>query len=88
MHVPQETLIAIAPERFRGLSGNFGHTQIYSGAKLASDVPEFQPDTPPVESVVENIAWMDRHNRIPDSDADDLEDRIIAAVRSLPTRFH
>ena len=88
VHVPQETLIAISPERFRGLSGNFGHTQIYSGAKLARDIPEFQPETPPVESVAENIAWMDRHNRVPDSDADDLEDRIIAAVRDLPTRFH
>ena len=77
VHVPQETLIAIAPERFRGLNGNFGHTQIYTGAKLERDIPEFQPETPAAESVAENIAWMDRHNRIPDSDADDLEDRII-----------
>jgi nucleoside-diphosphate-sugar epimerase len=88
VHVPQETLIAIAPDRFGGLRGNFGHTQIYSGAKLARDIPEFQPQTPLVESVAENIAWMDKHNRVPDSDADDLEDRIIAAVRALPTRFH
>ena len=39
VHVPQETLIAIAPERFGDLRRNFGHTQIYSGAKLARDVP-------------------------------------------------
>ena len=84
---PQETLIAIAPERFRGLSGNFGHTQIYTGAKLARDIPEFQLATPLVESVAENIAWMDKHSRVPDSDADDLEDRIIEAVRDLPTRL-
>ena len=88
VHVPQETLIAIAPDRFRGLRGNFGHTQIYTGTKLAEAIPEFQPETPPVESVTENIAWMDKHNRIPDSDADDLEDRIIEAVRNLPTHLH
>ncbi|MCZ6675992.1 MAG: NAD-dependent epimerase/dehydratase family protein [Candidatus Poribacteria bacterium] len=88
VHVPQETLIAISDERFGGLRGNFGHTQIYSGTKLARDVPEFQPQIPLVESLAENIAWMDKHNRIPDSDADDLEDRIIAAVRDLPNRFH
>jgi len=27
---------------------------------------------------------MDKHNLVPDSDADDLEDRIIAAIRGLP----
>jgi nucleoside-diphosphate-sugar epimerase len=86
VHVSQETLIAIAPERFGGLRGNFGHTQIFSGAKLATDVPEFQPQIPLVESVAENIAWMDKHHLVPDSDANDLEDRIIAAIRDLPNQ--
>ena len=87
VHVPQDTLIAIASERYGALHDNFGHTQIYSGAKLARDVPEFQPATPLVESVAANIAWMDKHSLVPDSDADDLEDRIIAAIRNLPTCF-
>jgi nucleoside-diphosphate-sugar epimerase len=88
VHVPQETLIAISPERFGGLRGNFGHTQVFSGAKLARDVPEFQPQIPVAESVKETIAWMDTHGRIPSSDADDLEDRIIAAVRDLPNQVN
>ncbi|MFM1549134.1 MAG: NAD-dependent epimerase/dehydratase family protein [Lentisphaeria bacterium] len=86
VHVPQDTLIAVDPERFGDLRQNFAHTQIYSGAKLARDVPEFQPTTPLVESVAANIEWMDKHSLVPDSDADDLEDRIIAAVENLPTK--
>ncbi len=84
VHVSQETLIAMAPERFGGLRGNFGHTQIFSHKKLASVLPEFTPQIPVTESVAENIAWMDRHNLVPDSDADNLEDRVIEAVRNLP----
>ena len=74
----------MSPERFGELSENFGHTQVFSGAKLSRDVPEFRPRTPLIESLAESIAWMDKHNLVPDSDADDLEDRIIAAVRGLP----
>jgi len=84
VHVAQETLIAMSPERFGELSENFGHTQVFSVEKLSRDVPEFRPRTPLIESLAESIAWMDQHNLVPDSGADDLEDRIIAAVRGLP----
>ena len=60
------------------------HTQIFSHEKLAAALPEFSPQVPVTESVAENIAWMDKHNLIPDSDADDLEDQVIEAVRNLP----
>lgn len=84
VHVPQETLIAMAPEHFSGLRSNFGHTQIFSHEKLAAALPEFSPQIPVTESVAENIAWMDKHKRIPDCDANDIEDQIIAAIRNLP----
>ena len=87
VHVSQETLIAMAPERFSGLRSNFGHTQIFSHEKLDSVLPDFTPIIPVTESVAENIAWMDRHNRVTDSDVDDLEDQIIKAIRNLP-RIH
>lgn len=83
VHVSQETLIAMAPERFGGLRGNFGHTQIFSHEKLSAALPGFNPKIPVTESVAENIAWMDKHNLVPDSNADNLEDQIIAAVRNL-----
>ncbi len=84
VHVSQETLIAMTPERFSGLRGNFGHTQIFSHQKLTQVLPNFSPKIPVTESVAENIAWMDKHNLIPNSDANDLEDRIIETIRNLP----
>lgn len=84
VHVSQETLIAMSPERFSGLRGNFGHTQIFSHNKLAQVLPDFCPQIPVTESIAENIEWMDKHNLIPNSDADDLEDRVIETIRNLP----
>ena len=85
--VAQETLVAINAERFKGLADNFGHTQVFDNQKLAKVIPNFQPKTPLVESLLENIEWMDQHNRIPNSDEDLLEDKIISAIRKLPTQI-
>ena len=75
----------MAPERFSGLRGNFGHTQIFSHKKVWQQYYlNLRPQVPVTESVAENIAWMDKHNLVPDSDADDLEDQIIETVRNLP----
>lgn len=87
VHVAQETLITISLERFGELRDNFGHTQVFSGAKLSRDVPEFQPSAPLIESLAESIAWMDDHNLVSNSDADELEDRIIAAISRLPDQL-
>ena len=85
VHVPQETLIAISPATFGGLRENFGHIQVFNGAKLATCVPEFQPEASLVPSITESIAWMDKHNLVPESHDGDLEDRIIALMKDLPS---
>jgi len=87
VHVPQEILIAISPARFGQLEENFGHTQVFSGAKLATCVPEFQPEAFLVPSVAKSIAWMDQHNLVPESHDGDLEDRIIALMKDLPSQL-
>ena len=84
VHVPQETLIAISPARFGQLKENFGHTQVFDGAKLSTCVPEFQPRESLVTSIAESIAWMDSHNLVPESHDGGLEDRIIARMEALP----
>jgi len=84
VHAPQDLLIAISPERYGHLRSNFGHTQVFSGAKLAQLLPDWKPRTPRREAIAATIAWMDQHGRVADSDADTLEDRIIAAIRALP----
>ena len=85
--VVQGTLVAIAPDRFNGLAGNFGHTQVFDGQKMVQVIPEFQPQTPLVESWVKNVEWMNQRNPLPNSDEERLEDKIIADVRKLPNQI-
>jgi nucleoside-diphosphate-sugar epimerase len=84
VHAPQELLIAAAPERYGHLRSNFGHTQVFSGAKLGELLRDWQPRTPRRDAITATVEWMDRHGRIANSDDDSLEDRIIAAVRGVP----
>ena len=60
---------------------------MFNGAKLATCVPEFQPEASLIPSITESIAWMDKHNLIPESLDGDLEDRIIALMKDLPSRL-
>lgn len=87
VHAPQELLVAVDEERYGGLRGNFGHSQVFSGAKLAGLLPGWRPRTTHAEAIAAALDWMDRHGRVEDSDADRLEDRIIAALRELPGRI-
>ncbi len=87
VHVPQEILMAISPARFGQLRENFGHTQVFSGAKLADCVPEFQPAASLVPSITRSVAWMDQHSLVPATHDGDLEDRIIALMKQLPSRL-
>lgn len=87
VHAPQDLLIAVDPERYGGLRGNFGHTQVFSGAKLARLLPGWRPQTPHAEAIAATLEWMDRNGRVEDGDADPLEDRIIAGLRELPGRI-
>ncbi len=88
VHVAQDTLLALAPERFNSMQSCFGHHQIFRHEKLQRDVPEFNPITPLVESMREVIEWMDQHSLIVDHDESDLEDRIIESVASLTRNFN
>ena len=87
VHAPQELLLKVAPERYAYLSHNFGHTQVFSGAKLARLLPDWRPVMSRQDAIAATIDWMDQHGRIADSDADTLEDRIIAALTALPERL-
>ena len=79
--------MGISPAKFGSLSENFGHTQVFNGAKLATCVPEFQPEASLVPSITKSIAWMDQHNLVPDTHDGDLEDRIIALMKDLPSQL-
>lgn len=86
VHAPQELLLAVSAERYGHLSSGFGHSQVFSGARLAGLLPGWQPRTPRREAIAATIEWMDRHGMAAGA-GDDLEDRIIAAVRALPAHI-
>jgi len=88
VHAPQELLIAVDAERYGGLRANFGHSQVFSGAKLGRLLPDWRPRTPHARAIGDALAWMDRHGRVANSDEDRLEDRIAAELRALPARVH
>ncbi len=61
----------------------FAHHVYYSAEKLFRDVPEFQPRISLEDGMAQVIAALEREGRIPDSDAVEWEDRIIAAQRQV-----
>jgi nucleoside-diphosphate-sugar epimerase len=85
VNAPQ-ALLAPIDDRYKGIDANFGHQQVFSGQKLRQAVPEWQPSTPLVEWMAANIAWMDHHGLVANSDLDPLEDQIITDLRGLPER--
>lgn len=87
VHAPQDLLLKVAPQRYGYLAHNFGHTQVFSGAKLAGLLPDWRPVVPREDAIAATIAWMNQHNRVADSDADALEDQIISALTALPKQL-
>jgi hypothetical protein len=62
----------------------FAHHAYYSAEKLFRDVPEFRPVVSLEEGMRRVIDAMDQAGRIPDSDLEDWEDRILAAHGKEP----
>ena len=61
----------------------FAHHTYYSAEKLFRDVPEFRPVISLEEGMRRVIEDMDKKGRIPNSDLENWEDRIIAAQRHV-----
>jgi nucleoside-diphosphate-sugar epimerase len=59
----------------------FAYHGHYSAEKLFRDVPEFRPVVSLERGMQQVIEAMDRAGRIPNSDLEEWEDRIIAAQR-------
>lgn len=83
VHAPTDTLLAVSEEHFGHLPRNFAHTQVFSGAKLAELLRDWQPQTPRRDAMAATIDWMDQHVHQDNSAADAVEDRVIAAMRAL-----
>ena len=61
----------------------FAHNTYYSPARLMRDVPEFRPAVSLEEGMRRVLEAMDRAGRVPNSDEQKWEDRLIAAQKAV-----
>lgn len=83
--IPLADLVALNQPETNICRDIFAHHTYYSNAKLCRDVPEFRPVVSLEEGMTRVIEAMDRDGRIPSAEADDWEDRVIAALRKVRT---
>ena len=81
IEVPYSDLERLKVPAFDICRDAFSHNLYYSGNKLFSDVPEFKPCVSLKEGMKQVLKVMDRDGRIPNSDKQDWEDRIIKKQR-------
>lgn len=81
--VPLQSLLAAKVPNVGICESIFSHSTIYSPARLMRDVPEFRPRVSLEEGLGRVFEAMARAGRIPDSDGEEWEDRLIAAQRRV-----
>lgn len=86
VHIPTDLLVQLAPERAGICAANFQHCNILDNTAAKRDIG-FRYTVPFLEGVRRTVAWLDDHGRIEDSDADPLDDTIIAAWSNLSARM-
>jgi nucleoside-diphosphate-sugar epimerase len=85
VHVPADLIAAFDPEWGAGLLGDKSHSMIFDNSKIRRLVPEFKPRIPFWQGAREIIAWHDADpaRQVVDPVADQMQDRIIAAMESI-----
>ncbi len=85
VHVPSDLIAAFDPQWGAGLLGDKSHSMIFDNSKIRRLVPDFQPRIPFWQGAKEIIAWYDADpaRRVVDPAADQMQDRIIAAIESI-----
>jgi nucleoside-diphosphate-sugar epimerase len=81
--VPLASLLAAKVPAVSVCEQIFAHNLYYDSDRLFRDVPEFAPRISLEEGMSRMLDAMDREGRVPDSDAQDWEDRLIAAQRRV-----
>jgi nucleoside-diphosphate-sugar epimerase len=86
--VPLADLMALNVPNFEICREVFAHHAYYSAEKLFRDVPEFRPVVSLEEGMQQVIDAMDRAGRIPNSDLEGWEDRIIGFFAQTPEKVY
>jgi len=79
--VPADVLEAIEPRRFLFATNVFAHNMLFSADKVLRDIPEFRPAVSAEDGLAATVEYLDANGL--GAEADDLEDRIIAAQRAV-----
>lgn len=82
VHIPTDVLVEVAPKFSGGTKEIFAWPSIFVNDKIKRDAGYPGQTISWREGVRRTVAWMETNGRIADSDADDYEDRLIAAWRS------
>ena len=80
--VPLATIIAAHVPNSACCDG-WSYSSVFSPDKLMRDVPEFRPRISLENGLADILEVMEREKRIPNSDKEDWEDRLIAAQRQV-----
>ena len=83
VHIPTDLLLALAPKRYSPLAEIFQYHGVYSNEKIYRDIPEYKPRTPYADAVRATVAWMEKNDRVANSDTDTVEDQIVAAYEAF-----
>ena len=78
VHIPTDLLVRIAPARAGICADNFQFNNLFDQTASHEDFA-FAFTIPLADGVKRIAAWLDAHGKIPNSDADTEEDRVIAA---------
>lgn len=81
--VPLASLLSAKVPNVEICKSIFSYNTFCSPERLMRDVPEFRPRISLEEGIGRVLEAMDREGRVPDSDKEDWEDRLIAAQRSV-----
>jgi nucleoside-diphosphate-sugar epimerase len=83
--VPLASLLAARVPGIGTCETIFSHNTIYSSDRLRRDVPEFLPRISLEDGLARVLETMDREGRVPPSDDDGWEDRLIGAQSAVGT---
>ena len=82
VHIPTDVLIEVAPKASGGTREIFAWPSIFVADKIKRDAGYSGQSISWREGLERTIAWMDANDKVADSDADDYEDRLIAAWKN------
>lgn len=86
VHIPTDLLREAVPQRAWITAENFQFNNIFDTGAARTDI-DFRYTIPLATGVQRIVAWLDERQRIPNSDLDDVDDRLIVAWQRASARI-